>query len=116
MLHCLEQNKQHFVATKGAFAKEPKLNFTEADIDDPKKGYPEGLAKKLKTALKFTKQMGIKGLIGGDIMYTNAGEIYDMTHDGEEYIAFKPNTTVYAVEIQKELNKIGESLNRLCNS
>tara|TARA_R110001592_G_scaffold340189_1_gene628247 strand:+ start:2324 stop:3553 length:1230 start_codon:yes stop_codon:yes gene_type:complete len=99
------QNGQHFVATKGAFAKEPKLNFTEADIDDPKKGYPEGLATKLKAALKFTKQMGIKGLIGGDIMYTNAGELKPMTHDGVEYISFKPNTTVYAVEKDSKLAK-----------
>ena len=99
------QNGQHFVATKGAFAKEPKLNFTEADIDDPKKKYPEGLAKKLKTALKFTKQMGIKGLIGGDIMYTSPSEIADTVYDGKEYISFQPNTTVYAVDKDSDLAK-----------
>ena len=49
--------------------------------------------------------MGIKGLIGGDIMYTNAGELKPMTHDGVEYISFKPNTTVYAVEKDSKLAK-----------
>ena len=96
---------EHFVATKGAFAKERKLNFTEADIDDPNKKYPEELVKKLKTALKFTKQMGIKGLIGGDIMYTSPSDIKPTVHDGKEYISFKPNTTVYAVEKDSELAK-----------
>ena len=98
------QNKQHFVATKSAFAKEPKLNFTETDINNNHGDQPE-LAQKLKTALKFTKQMGIKGLIGGDIMYTNAGEIQPTLHDGVEYISFKPNTTVYAVEKDSKLAK-----------
>tara|TARA_R110001583_G_scaffold75504_1_gene207870 strand:- start:1801 stop:3024 length:1224 start_codon:yes stop_codon:yes gene_type:complete len=98
------QNKQHFVATKSAFAKEPKLNFTETDINNNHGDQPE-LAQKLKTALKFTKQMGIKGLIGGDIMYTNAGEIQPTLHDEVEYISFKPNTTVYAVEKDSKLAK-----------
>ena len=98
------QNKQHFVATKSAFNKEPLLNFTEADIINNHGDKPE-LAEKLKKALKFTKQMGIKGLIGGDIMYTNASEIQPTVHDGVEYISFKPNTTVYAVEKDSELAK-----------
>ena len=62
------QNKEHFVATKSAFNKEPLLNFTETDIINNHGDKPE-LAEKLKKALKFTKQMGIKGLIGGDIMF-----------------------------------------------
>ena len=97
-------NKQHFVATKSAFNKEPLLNFTEADIINNHGDKPE-LAEKLKKALKFTKQMGIKGLIGGDIMYTNPSEIADTVHDGEEYISFQPNTTVYAVDKDSELAK-----------
>ena len=98
-------NGQHFVATKGAFNVEPVLNFTEADIDDPKKNYPAELERKLKAALKFTKQMGIKGLIGGDIMYTSPSEIKPIVHDGEEFISFKPNTTLYAVDKDSELAK-----------
>ena len=98
-------NGEHFVATKGAFNVEPVLNFTEADIDDPKKKYPADLERKLKAALKFTKQMGIKGIIGGDIMYTSPSEIKPTVHDDEEFISFKPNTTVYAVEKDSELAK-----------
>tara|TARA_R100000900_G_scaffold146467_1_gene136524 strand:- start:998 stop:2221 length:1224 start_codon:yes stop_codon:yes gene_type:complete len=98
------QNKEHFVATKSAFNKEPLLNFTETDIINNHGDKPE-LAEKLKKALKFTKQMGIKGLIGGDIMYTSPSEINPTVYDGEEYISFKPNTTVYAVDKDSELAK-----------
>ena len=98
------QNGQHFVATKSAFNKEPLLNFTETDIINNHGDKPE-LANKLKKALKFTKQMGIKGLIGGDIMYTSPSEIKPTVHDDEEFISFKPNTTVYAVEKDSELAK-----------
>lgn len=98
------QNGQHFVATKSAFNKEPLLNFTETDIINNHGDKPE-LANKLKKALKFTKQMGIKGLIGGDIMYTSPSEIESTVYDGEEFISFKPNTTVYAVDKDSELAK-----------
>jgi len=98
------QNKEHFVATKSAFNKEPLLNFTETDIINNHGDKPE-LAEKLKKALKFTKQMGIKGLIGGDIMYTSPSEINPTVHDGEEFISFKPNTTLYAVDKDSELAK-----------
>lgn len=98
------QNGQHFVATKSAFNVEPLLNFTETDIINNHGDKPE-LVEKLKKALKFTKQMGIKGLIGGDIMYTSPSEINPAFHDGEEFITFKPNTTVYAVEKDSELAK-----------
>jgi hypothetical protein len=49
--------------------------------------------------------MGIKGLIGGDIMYTSPSEIKPAVYDGEEFISFKPNTTVYAVDKDSELAK-----------
>jgi len=98
------QNKEHFVATKSAFNKEPLINFTETDIINNHGDKPE-LAEKLKKALKFTKQMGIKGLIGGDIMYTSPSEIKPTVHDGEEFISFKPNTTLYAVDKDSELAK-----------
>ena len=98
------QNGQHFVATKSAFNKEPLLNFTETDIINNHGDKPE-LANKLKKALKFTKQMGIKGLIGGDIMYTSPSEIGNAVYDDEEFISFQPNTTVYAVDKDSELAK-----------
>lgn len=97
-------NGQHFVATKSAFNKEPLLNFTETDIINNHGDKPE-LANKLKKALKFTKQMGIKGLIGGDIMYTSPSEIGNAVYDDEEFISFQPNTTVYAVDKDSELAK-----------
>src|SRR3974390_671628 len=59
-----------FVATKSAFNKEPKLNYTHADIV---KNHPQGgLQQKLHTALKHLPEVAPKhGVYQGDIMYTH---------------------------------------------
>jgi hypothetical protein len=38
-------------------------------------------------------------------MYTSPSEINPTVYDGEEFISFKPNTTVYAVDKDSELAK-----------
>ena len=44
-----------FVGTKGVFAKKPKINFTDKDIEE---NHPaEGLQEKLKTALKYLRNL-----------------------------------------------------------
>jgi hypothetical protein len=54
------ETKQFFVGTKSVFAQTPKLNFTDADID---KNHPgEGLNKKLKIALRYLSDLGIRGV------------------------------------------------------
>ena len=45
------QTGKFFVGTKGVFARNPKINFTDRDIEE---NHPaEGLQKKLKVALKY---------------------------------------------------------------
>jgi hypothetical protein len=93
-------NGQFFVGTKGVFNKDPKLNYTEEDID---KNHPaEGLNKKLKVALRYLPKLGIKGVLQGDMMFTK-GDLESKTIDGEDYILFQPNTIVYAVPADSKL-------------
>ena len=94
------ENGKFFVGTKGVFAKNAKLNYTNADIDANHPG--EGLNIKLKIALKFLSELGIKGVMQGDMMFT-ADDIKNETIDGQEYITFQPNTIVYAIPSNSNL-------------
>ena len=94
------ENGKFFVGTKGVFAKNAKLNYTDADIDS---NHPaEGLNKKLKVALRYLPKLGIKGVIQGDMMFTK-GDLKPHIIDGVEYITFQPNTIVYAVPTDSKL-------------
>ena len=94
------ENGKFFVGTKGIFAKNAKLNYTDADID---RNHPaEGLNAKLKMALRYLPKLGIKGILQGDMMFTK-GDLKKETIDGENYITFQPNTIVYAVPTSSKL-------------
>ena len=85
-----------FIATKhAAFAKDMRLAYSEEMIDI----YYEGkgsLITTLKTAFRELKNLGIKEVLQGDIMFTS--EIKkQQTLEGENCITFKPNTIVYAI-------------------
>ena len=95
-------NGKFFVGTKGVFNVNPKLNYTEEDIDN---NHPsEGLNKKLKVALRYLPKLGIDGILQGDMMFAK-GDLKDVTIDGEEYVTFQPNTIVYAVPAKSALAK-----------
>ena len=94
------ENGKFFVGTKGIFAKNAKLNYTDDDID---RNHPaEGLNAKLKMALRYLPKLGIKGILQGDMMFTK-GDLKKETIDGESYITFQPNTIVYAVPTSSKL-------------
>ena len=94
------ENGKFFVGTKGVFAKNAKLNYTDKDIDN---NHPaEGLNKKLKVALRYLPKLGIKGVLQGDMMFTK-GDLKNETIDGTSYITFQPNTIVYAVPVDSKL-------------
>jgi hypothetical protein len=94
------ENGKFFVGTKGVFNVNPKLNYTEEDID--RNHSSEGLNKKLKVALRYLPKLGIKGILQGDMMFTK-GDLKKERIDGEEYIVFQPNTIVYAVPTSSKL-------------
>ena len=83
-----------FVAKKGIFNKNPKVYKTDADIDDDASG---DLATKLKLSLKHFANIGIKGVIQGDLLFTKS-DLKSQKIAGVDYITFHPNTIVYAVE------------------
>ena len=82
-----------FVAKKGIFNKSPKVYKNDADIDADTSG---DLSTKLKLALQYLPELGIKGVIQGDLLYTQA-DLKKTKIKGKDYITFHPNTIVYAV-------------------
>lgn len=90
-----------FVAKKGIFNKNPKVYKTPAEVDADASG---DLATKLKMALNHFKDLGIKGVVQGDLLYTH-DTIEHTEIDGEAYITFQPNTIVYAVPANSKLAK-----------
>jgi hypothetical protein len=88
-----------FVAKKGIFNKNPKVYKTPQEIDADTSG---DLATKLKMALSTFKDLGIKGVVQGDLLYTH-DTIEHTTIDGEDYITFQPNTIVYTVPAKSKL-------------
>jgi hypothetical protein len=93
-------NGKFFVGTKGVFNANPKLNYSDEDIDN---NHPaEGLNAKLKVALRYLPKLGIKGVLQGDMMFTK-GDLQKVTIEGQSYITFQPNTIVYAVPTDSKL-------------
>lgn len=90
------ENGKFFVGTKGVFAKNAKLNYTEADILKNHEG--EGLRDKLITCLRYLPKLGIKGILQGDMMF-GKGDVHSQTIEGEKYITFTPNTITYAIPL-----------------
>lgn len=86
-----------FVAKKGIFNKNPKVYKTDAEIDEDTSG---DLAEKLKDALKYLPELGIKGVIQGDFLF-GRGDVSTKTIDGKKYVTFHPNTIVYAVPAEQ---------------
>ena len=82
-----------FVAKKGIFNKNPKIYKTNKDIDDDTSG---ALNKKMKLALQYLPDLGIKGVIQGDFLY-GPGDLSKQKIKGKKYVTFHPNTIVYAV-------------------
>lgn len=85
-------NGRHFVATKSAFNKEPKINYTHEDVDK-NHGHAPGLASKLKTALDHMhKVVPEHGVYQGDVLHSSEDK-----HIDGEHVSFKPNTINYSI-------------------
>ena len=83
-----------FVATKSAFNKNPKINYTLEDIEK-NHGHAPGLVKKLSQAFvelpKIMPKSG--GVYQGDLMYSKD----DLVDNGNSY-SFTPNTITYTAD------------------
>ena len=93
-----------FVGKKSVFNVEPQLYKTNADIDK----YTSGdLNNKFKVALAEFPKLGIKGVLQGDLMFTN--DVSTDSIDGKKYYTFQPNTIVYAVDVDSDF---GSQINK----
>ncbi len=90
-----------FVAKKGIFNKNPKVYKTPAQVKADTSG---DLADKLLICLKYLPELGIKGVIQGDLMFTQS-DLKTQDIDGESCVTFHPNTIVYAVPTKSKLAK-----------
>lgn len=97
-------NGKFFVASKSAFNKTPKINYTDDDIQK-NHGHAPGLVEKLKAALHhLPKIVPPKGVYQGDVLFThndidrNAGKLH-----------FRPNTIKYSVP---EKSTEGQKINK----
>jgi len=82
-----------FVAKKGIFNKNPKVYKTPEEVDADTSG---DLSDKLKAALQYLPELGIKGVVQGDFLFSKS-DLSTETIDGESYLTFHPNTIIYAV-------------------
>jgi len=96
------ENGKFFVGTKSVFAKtNPKLMFNNEMIDA---NYSGNLSSMLKDCLKYLSKLNIKGVIQGDLLFTeNTKTVTNV--GGKRCVTFTPNTITYAIPIDTELGK-----------
>ena len=86
------ENGRFFVGTKSIFNAPPKINYSVSDIS---RNHGGALADKLAVALKYLPSLGIKGVLQGDLLFTDDKK--NAVVNGEKSIVFTPNTITYAV-------------------
>ena len=96
------ENNKFFVASKSAFNKNPKLNYSIADIK-ANHGHAPGLVSKLSAALKYLPKVSPKtGVHQGDFLYNKADN--DVTKDDKNY-NFKPQLINYQAPVNSKLGR-----------
>jgi hypothetical protein len=92
------ESGKFFVATKSAFNKDPKINYSHADIEH---NHSPGLQSKLKDAFThLSKVAPKKGVFQGDMMYSKG----DVTSHSDHH-HFTPNTITYSAHKDSEHGK-----------
>ena len=91
-----------FVGTKSVFNKDtPKICYSEKDVDDM---YSGDLAEKLKFSFRYFSKLGIKGVIQGDLLFTDS-TLNTETVNGERLYTFRPNTITYGIPVDHDIGK-----------
>lgn len=91
-----------FVAKKSVFNATPLLYKSVSQITSDTK-LSDSLKSKFSVAYKEFSKLGIKGVIQGDLMFTD--DVSEKTIDGESYLTFQQNTLMYAVQKDSDLGK-----------
>ena len=95
------ENGKFFVGTKSVFNKNPKINYTNADI---RRNHSGELATKLSIALRELSRLGIKGVLQGDFLFAQS-DLKKIDMDGDAMISFTPNTITYAVPVASTIGR-----------
>ena len=91
-----------FVGTKSVFNKtEPKLGYNDQSIDYHYQN--SAVNKLLKLCLKYLSELGITGILQGDLLFTD--DKSNQVIGGESVISFQPNTIVYTVPVNSTIGK-----------
>ena len=80
-----------FIAKKSVFNAVPLLYKSIAEIDADTK-LSDTLKDKFKISFTEFSKLGIKGVLQGDLMFTNDTE--NKTLGGKDYVTFQPNTLI----------------------
>ena len=91
-----------FVATKSAFAKNAKVNYTKKDVAN--NHGTDDLGQKLLKCLVHLQKLNMPGVYQGDLLFTN-DDLARKNIDGKPHITFTPNTITYAVPEDSDLGK-----------
>lgn len=87
------ENNKFFVASKSAFNKNPKINYTHQDILK-NHGHAPGLMDKLHDALNHLPKVTPKvGVYQGDMMFSG-----DDKQENKRGVSFTPNTITYSAK------------------
>ena len=89
-----------FVGTKGVFAQNPKVAKTQSDVQ---RMYDGALAQKLSACLTHLKPVVRRGILQGDLLFTNDKSFEQI--NGKGYITFRPNTLTYAADPDSKIGK-----------
>jgi hypothetical protein len=91
------ENGKFFVASKSAFNKNPKLNYTPEDVEK-NHGHAPGLVEKLKAGLEHLPKIAPQhGVYQGDMMFTKP----DVKKGKDGSASFTPNTITYTAKGDK---------------
>ena len=91
-----------FVATKSAFAKNAKVNYTKNDI--AKNHGTEELGQRLLKCLVHLRKLNIQGVVQGDLLFTD-DDIVRKNFNNVPHLTFKPNTITYAVPEDSDIGR-----------
>lgn len=94
-------DNRFFVAKKSIFNKNSKVYKSATDIDADTSG---DLNAKLQDALKYLPELGIKGVVQGDFLYSR-NDLSTKTIHGKRYVTFQPNTILYAIGADSDTAK-----------
>ena len=98
------EDGKFFVGTKSVFSKaNPKRVKSTADAQTMYGDQPD-LAAILQSAFQYLQELGIRGVVQGDLMFT-PGKVTTVTVNEEDCYVFTPNTITYAVPVKSHLGE-----------